>query len=409
MKAKIVGTIIGFFAFDDDNRLIEKVLFKKDADAVAEKILKTETGEVVEELELILEKLRNNGYAEFVIDNPETAKTIRERLRVQVEMGKLPSAETLLDKSMAQFAVEFEFVGIDQEFRAWVRDVAVALTKKRVRKAVEKRDLMVAQTILSIDDLDKTINLFMSRIREWYGLHFPELDSLLEKHETYARMVLNLGTRENFAVENLEKEGLPNDKAKQIANAAAASMGAELREDDMRQIQELCRTTLELYEVRQKLEKHIDSAMSDVAPNINAVVGSLLGARLIAVAGGLANLAKMPASTIQVLGAEKALFRALKTGARPPKHGLLFQHALIHEAARWQRGKVARALAGKIAIAARIDAFSGKYVGDELKADLERRVKEIKEKYAQPPAAPAQQWQRPKETPPRRFKRGRKC
>ncbi len=136
--------------------------------------------------------------------------------------------------------------------------------------------------------------------------------------------------------------------------------------------------------MRQKLETYLDSVMEEVAPNIRVLVGSLLGARLIALAGGLNNLAKMPASTIQLLGAEKALFRSLKTGARPPKHGIIFQHSLIHEAKRWQRGKMARALAGKLAIAARTDAFSGKYAGDKLQTDLEKRISEIKERYNEP-------------------------
>jgi len=128
-----------------------------------------------------------------------------------------------------------------------------------------------------------------------------------------------------------------------------------------------------------------------------------LGARLIALAGGLTNLAKLPASTVQVLGAEKALFRSLRTGARPPKHGIFFQHSLIHGAKRWQRGKIARALAGKLAIAARIDAFSGKYAGETLKGDLEKRVEEIKEKYEDPPP---KKWTAKKR--PRRTKRGRR-
>jgi len=103
------------------------------------------------------------------------------------------------------------------------------------------------------------------------------------------------------------------------------------------------------------------------------------------------------------LGAEKALFRSLRTGARPPKHGIIFQHPLIHEAKRWQRGKVARALAGKLTIAARVDAFSGKYVGDKLKADLEKRIDEIKEKYGEPPPKKPAVKKRP-----RRMKRGRR-
>jgi len=262
------------------------------------------------------------------------------------------------------------------------------ITKLRVKGAVEKRDLIIAQAIQTLDDLDKTINLFMSRIREWYGIHFPELDRLLEKHETYARLVVELGSRDRFSVEELEKAEIPKSKSEQIAKVAEASMGADLAETDLTQIQALCKDVLSLYKLRQNLESYLDTTMEEVAPNIKTMVGSLLGARLIAIAGGLSNLAKRPASTIQVLGAEKALFRSLKTGTRPPKHGIIFQHTLLHEAKRWQRGKIARALAGKLAIAARIDAFGGRYAGEDLKADLEKRIEEIREKYAEPPPIP---------------------
>jgi nucleolar protein 56 len=192
-----------------------------------------------------------------------------------------------------------------------------------------------------------------------------------------------------------------------LAEVAGKSMGADLDEKDLAQVQALCRNTLYLFDGRRSLEGYMDSLMEEVAPNMKTVVGSLLGARLIALTGSLANLARLPASTVQVLGAEKALFRSLKTGARPPKHGIIFQHALIHEAKRWQRGKIARAIAGKLAIAARTDAYSGKFVGDSLKASLDRRIKEIQEKYAEPP--PAKQPQVPKrrmERSMRRRKRG---
>ena len=157
----------------------------------------------------------------------------------------------------------------------------------------------------------------------------------------------------------------------------------------------------------------MDSVMEEVAPNTRAIGGSLLGARLLALAGGLLNLAKLPASTIQVLGAEKALFRSLKTKARPPKHGIIFQHPLIHDAKRWQRGKIARALAGKLAIAARVDAFNGEYMGDRLKADLEKRIDEIRERYEKPPPPSAPPKRTPSRKPPerkrpRRKNRGRK-
>ena len=183
---------------------------------------------------------------------------------------------------------------------------------------------------------------------------------------------------------NLEKEGLPKNKSQTFAEVAAASMGADLGDDDLSQIQVFCKNVLELYNLRKSLENYVDSVMAEIAPNIKEIGGSLLGARLIALAGGLMNLAKLPASTMQILGAEKALFRSLKTKARPPKHGIIFQHPLIHDAKRWQRGKIARALAGKLSIAARVDAFSGKYAGEGLKSDLEKRIEEIKERYDKP-------------------------
>jgi nucleolar protein 56 len=259
------------------------------------------------------------------------------------------------------------------------------LAKLKVKGAVEKRDLIIAQAIQTLDDLDRSVNLFMGRLREWYGVHFPELDRLIEKHETYARLVMNLGNRENFTLKALEKEGVPKDRAEVTAKAAETSMGADVADKDLDEIQALSRDVLSLYELRKDMESYVDKTMEEVAPNTRAIAGALLGARLIAIAGSLQNLAMRPASTIQVLGAEKALFRSLKTGARPPKHGLIFQHALLHDAKRWQRGKIARVIAGKLAIAARADAFGGKYIGDVLKAEVDRRIEEIREKYKEPP------------------------
>jgi nucleolar protein 56 len=139
-----------------------------------------------------------------------------------------------------------------------------------------------------------------------------------------------------------------------------------------------------LYSVRDTAEKYTDKIMSEVAPNMTSVLGAVLSAKLISLAGGLENIAKMPASTLQVLGAEKALFRTLKTGARPPKHGIIFQYGPIHQSPRWLRGKIARAVAGKLAIAARIDAFGGGK-GPDLKAALESKIVDLKERYQSPP------------------------
>jgi nucleolar protein 56 len=384
MKALIIQFPFGVAAFNEQNSLVEKALFPKKPQAAAKKIMKAETGKVSDETASLISLLQKTGYDIFVFENASLAGEAQRSLSVKTEVSKPSDAEPIRAR-MEQIAVETGFAKDAKEISVWNRNVSMELAKLRVKGAAEKRDLVIAQAIQTLDDLDRTVNLFMGRLREWYGIHFPELDRLIEKHETYARLVMNLGCRDNFSLKALEKEGLPKEKAENIKTVAEKSMGAEVAEQDLAEIQALSKNVLELYELRKNMESYVDKTMEEVAPNTRAVAGALLGARLIAIAGSLQNLAMRPASTIQVLGAEKALFRSLKTGARPPKHGLIFQHALLHDAKRWQRGKIARAIAGKLAIAVRTDAFGGRYVGDSLKADIGKRLKEIREKYKEPP------------------------
>jgi len=388
MKVTIIESTFGVLAFDSENKLIATTLFPKKPQTAVRTLIKIEAGKASSEVSSLINALKQKGYDSFVFENANLAKEVEAKLNVQTEIAKPSEAGELLRSQPEKFAIKSGFVKDLEEFNLWTHNVTVELTKVRVKGAVEKRDLVVAQAIQSLDELDKTINMLMARVREWYGIHFPELDRLLEKHETYARLVVDLGSKDNFTVENLEKEEVQKAKAEAIAKVAEKSMGADLEELDLKQIQTLCHDILGLYKLRDNFEKYLDSTMEEVAPNIKFLVGSLLGARLIAVSGGLMNLAKRPASTIQVLGAEKALFRSLKTGTRPPKHGLIFQHTLLHDAKKWQRGKIARAVAGKLAIAARADAFGGRHIGAELKTNMDRRIDEIHQKYDQPPPLP---------------------
>ncbi|MGB9741250.1 MAG: C/D box methylation guide ribonucleoprotein complex aNOP56 subunit [Candidatus Bathyarchaeia archaeon] len=385
MKAIVVSCSFGFLAFDEEGKIVEKSLFPKNSQIAAQTLVKIESGKIVDELASLINKLKSGGFDTFIFENAILAGEVQKRLNVKTEVLKPSSAGEFVRAGMEKLAVEMGFVKDIEEFRVWVHNLSVEIAKLRVKGAVEKRDLLIVQAIQTLDDLDKAINLFIGRLREWYGIHFPELDRLVDKHETYTRLVLKLGNKENFTVENLESEGVPKAKAEQIAKAAETSMGADLSEKDMLQIQALGKSVIDMYELRQELEDYLDKTMEEVAPNVKALTGSLLGARLIALAGGLTNLARIPASTIQVIGAEKALFRSLKTGTKPPKHGIIFQHTYLHDAKKWHRGKIARALAGKLAIAARADAFGGRYIGEELKADLEKRLEEIHEKYSEPP------------------------
>ena len=389
MKATIVECSFGTLAFDEENKLVGKMLFPRRPEKAAKSLADIQAGKVTDEIAELIRELEKSSYDLFVFENATLAKEAKEKLGVNTEASKPSEAGEMLRSRMERFAVETGFVKDAEEFSLWMHNLTMEIAKLRVRGAVEKRDLIVAQAVQTLDDLDRTINLLMSRVREWYGVHFPELDRLVEKHETYSRLIVDLGNRDDFTVERLTEEDIPAAKAEGIAKTAEKSMGADLEGTDLKQIQSLCTNILRLYDLRQEMENYMDKAMQEVAPNIKALAGSLLGARLIAISGGLTNLARRPASTIQVLGAEKALFRSLKTGTRPPKHGLIFQHTLLHEAKRWQRGKIARAIAGKLAIAARIDAFGGRGVNGRVKADLEQRIGEIREKYAEPPPIPS--------------------
>jgi nucleolar protein 56 len=414
LKATIIASVVGVLGFGEDGKIVGRSLFPENAFKIAEKLVEIQSGGTVTEIAALIRNLEEKGYTRFVFENSDLAQTVREELRVNVEVEKPAKMGEAFRENMGRYAVEAGFLEEPSEMTRWVHDVSMEMSRIRVRKAAEKRDLLIAQAIQALDDLDKTLNLFMGRIREWYGLHFPELDRLIDRHETYARLVRDLGKRDNFTAEVLEKEQLSGSKASQLVETAKTSMGADLYDADMEQIQKMCERLLELYDARSDLEKYVDEVMKEVAPNTSALAGSTLGARLIAQAGRLENLAKMPASTIQVLGAEKALFRSLTTGARPPKHGIIFQHALIHGAERWLRGKVARAFAGKLAIAVRTDAFSGNYIGERLNEDLQKRIEEIRKKYKKPKrkGPPRKRAKKPKGTSKasrkRRKKHGRK-
>lgn len=406
MKITIITSLIGVLGLDAKSRIVDAALFEKTPNLIAEKLNLADAGELIPEAISLVKKLKKKGYTTFVVGNPTLASALEKQIDVKTTIAQVPMQDQKLRPTLEKYAVEAGFVSDPEELHELTRSVSVELTRVRVRKAGEKRDLMVVQAILSVEDLDKTVNLFFGRIREWYGIHFPELDRLVDKHEVYSKLILSLGRRANFSRQALIDEGQSETKAIQIAEAAGDSMGGELDENDVDQVRTLCKHTLELCQLRQTLTKYADSMVGEVAPNVQALVGSLLAAKLIALAGGLTNLAKMPASTVQVLGAEKALFRALKTGSRPPKHGIIFQDASIHDAKKWQRGKMSRAVAGKLAIAARTDAFSGRYIGDSLKDSLEKRIDEIKEKYPQPP--PPSREAKPQTRPRRRIDRGRR-
>ncbi|MEM0042698.1 MAG: C/D box methylation guide ribonucleoprotein complex aNOP56 subunit [Thermofilaceae archaeon] len=404
MRGYLVCTPAVFALLDESGKVLTFERLPEDPDAAAEELLAIEEGGIPPTLEALLKRTGELGVSELVVEDPDQAQRLSEVLKATVRVEPNNAVTRRFRERLTEYLTEFR---LDKAtYSELVYKVSIALTRRKVKKAAEKRDLFIAQAISALDDINKTLNLFASRVREWYGLHFPELDELLEEHEDYVKLVSRIGSRERMRYEDLVKLGFKQDVAKKVIDSARASMGADLTDFDLNAIRLLSDVTLELFEIRRKLEKYIDEAMMEVAPNIRGLVGSLLGARLIALAGGLQKLATLPASTIQVLGAEKALFRALRTGGKPPKHGVIFQYPSIHRSPKWQRGKIARALAAKLAIAARIDAFTGEYKADELRDQLEKRIQEIKTLYAKPPkrVAPPKEARKEKKPGERRRK-----
>ncbi|WP_297488844.1 C/D box methylation guide ribonucleoprotein complex aNOP56 subunit [Thermococcus sp.] len=373
MRVYIAENVRGVYAFDGDGRLISSAHFTGDPAAKIDRLMK---GKPVDELTGLLEGLSASGYTEFVVEDSELARNLKE-------LGYSATSEFPNVAGERLRSSPEEFLG-ENWFGEYYR-IGVSLTRLRIQEQSGARDKMIIQAIEALDDIDKVTNLLVSRLREWYGLHFPELDELLPKHEQYVTFVAEIGARENLTPEKLRSLGFPEAKAEKILKAAEKSMGAELGRFDSEIIRKLAGEIIDLYRLRGEIEDYLENAMAEVAPNLKALVGAKLGARLLSLSGGLRELAMMPASTIQVLGAEKALFRHLRSGAKPPKHGVIFQYPAINRSPWWQRGKIARALAGKLAIAARVDYFSGEYIGEELKKELEARIEEIKKKYPNPP------------------------
>lgn len=245
----------------------------------------------------------------------------------------------------------------DKRFISRFYSQNLQLTKYDVKNSVNS-DILIIQSVNLIAELDKVINFLAKRLREWYELHNPELSRAV-------------GSNEEFVGKMLEK-----DKGELLAELGITpneSIGADFKQEDLEPLRGLAHQIFDLYQLRKGQECYISTLMSETCPNLRAVCGDIIGARLIGHARSLKRLSEMPASTVQILGAEKALFRHMKTGAKPPRHGIIVGHPLIAKSPDSMHGRIARALADKISIASKVDYFQGRFIGDKLKEELERK------------------------------------
>jgi len=254
-------------------------------------------------------------------------------------------------------------------------------SRSKVKFNVNRQDNMIIQGIALLDQLDKDVNTFSMRIREWYSYHFPELIKIVSDNYLFSKLVHFIKNRKELDESKLEGiEEIIGDsaKAQAVLDASRSSMGMDISPIDLINIESFASRVIKLAEYRRSLLGYLQSKMAMVAPNLTSLLGETVAARLISHAGSLTNLAKFPASTVQILGAEKALFRALKTRGKTPKYGLLFHSTFIGRAGSTNKGRISRFLANKCSIASRIDCFTetpNSVFGDKLREQVEERLK----------------------------------
>lgn len=260
-----------------------------------------------------------------------------------------------------------------------IKKKAMKKTKERMKEKKGKRDKFAVQLINSIDNLDKTSNTILEQFKEIYSLYFPELEREIDDPDEFLEIATKIERKEEFTPEKLDEhlEEEDEEKLNQIQSKAKRSTGADLKEEDMEKIKEIGELALKMREERKELEEHLERIMEEITPNLTEILGPTVAARLLSEAGSLKKLAMMPSSTVQVLGAEKALFAHLEKGVNPPKHGIIFQYPQIKGAPYDKRGKIARKVAAKASIASRIDYFDGDFKGEEMKEDLEEEIEDI--------------------------------
>lgn len=317
----LYSNIIGTFVINQNFQLREKVLFP------------------LKDLSKILKQLQEN----------ETLESEKEFLKKFKSIKNLRIEDDLLALEKVYKALE----SYDKEFY----NNNLYLTRMQIRDSVSN-DLLIVQVSGSIIELNKAINMLSRRLREWYSYVLPEVEDILTDHENFAFRI----TSDSF--EKLIKDF-------KIKN----TMGAEFSKEDLAPIMSQAHVILELFKEREIKESYLEKLMEKTCPNLVAVAGYLTGAKLLAIAGSLRKMVMMPASTIQLLGAEKALFMHLIKGTKSPKHGVIIEHPIIQKVDRNQKGKAARVLADKISLAVKIDFFKGKFIGDKLRKEVEDRFK----------------------------------
>ena len=388
MKALLLPSVHGVLAVKERTKKLLGYTFSDlTVKELANNYLMMQKGEAPEDLLMMLNTLKGQGVTTIEVEDP-TYKPIIDSF--EGLNGSICDDITFLKEcreNMIQFWMDSKIPFTAKKITDRAKILSEIMIKAQIAESATQEDFQVKQAVDTIDDIDKSVNFFSSRLREWYGLHFPELtDKLIGDNIQFARFVSKVGLRSNFTPEILQREiGLKEDRAIFLTEKAQRSMGGLLSPTDFQSIQDLANRILDLRAYHEKLENYISETLGRITPNLKAVIGAPITAKLISIAGSLERLSSMSSSTIQVLGAEKALFKAMRAGGDTPKYGIIFQWNKIRGEKSYLRGKVARMVAGKISILAKVDYYKGEFIGDQYKANIDKKIAHIQHQFPKPP------------------------
>ncbi len=353
MRAYVATNILGVFAFDEKGKLLEKILFPKNVEKIAERLSKARAGEILKEEQDILRALKARGIIEVAWDKRAKSALITTVYEPD-NLGK-----TSLQDQFRGLAMEFKWATTQSELNEILTKVNITLTKVKLKE--EKKDKILMRVVSALDEMDRELNTFSELLREWYGLYFPEAVKSVKSNERMSELI-----------KHGKRESMPD---KEMVKLAGSTAGMEFSEADLKAVSSFAESIHALFQRKKEMNAYLESAAREAIPNMSAVASPMIACRLLNLAGGLEKIAKMPASTIQLLGAEKALFRHLKEKTRAPKYGALFAHPFVQQAEKERRGKVARLISAKLALAARTDYFSKVDKSEEFTSQLEKAVK----------------------------------
>jgi nucleolar protein 58 len=361
------------------NKLLQLQHFQKfdDTTMALAAITGSVEGKIPKPLKKLLKKISDDAQDSLLVADAKLGSSIKEKFNINCISNTNVQDLMRLIRGQMESLIKVP----EKEIAAMRIGLAHSLSRYKLKFSPDKVDTMIVQAISLLDDLDKELNNYIMRCKEWYGWHFPELSKIIQDNIAYCKTIKKIGYKTNAASTELN-DILPEDVEQKVKEAAEVSMGTEISEEDLTNISNLCDQVLEISDYRNQLYEYLKNRMLAVAPNLTALVGELVGARLIAHAGSLLNLAKHPSSTVQILGAEKALFRAMKTKHDTPKYGLIYHASLVGQSGAKFKGKVSRMLAAKAALAIRVDALGediDNEMGIEHRATLEKRLTQLEQ------------------------------